>query len=494
MIQFFSERRFQVVFILFTSVLLLLGRQLDVGLTNFDDAFYAQKAKEIFDSENIWVVTYFGGPSFENPPLIFWLMGLAYKIFGVSTYAAVFFPAVLGVVTIYLTYRMALYLYQDTWVAFFAAFILLFPGMFLDGARRAMLDVPLACFVTAALFALHKALKDPRYYWLYGAMTACGILTKSFLGFWPLVIGAVYLFWRDRLGAFRVPQYWGGVALALVLGCFWYLVNWIKFGDVFVQSHFGRQHMTLIRSDYFDISQLKIFLGYGRDFLKTYWPWLPFTLGALWVFARKAFIRKEDGAALLWIWAVLVFVVMSTSKNQTQRYIFMIFPALAIMTAKTLSDWLTESTKEKLLPVVVGTCMLSMIVVNATPIKVKVTLAPRSVDARHLAPIINLNVPPGQSVRSYRLTRWNPKHVIYFFSDRNEEFPIQEPEELFKAIEEDPRSTWLTATFQFDRLQNDYPGRFYVIQANKTYTYFTAMENRDHVTYDYRNVDLPVVK
>ena len=50
----------------------MLGRQLDTGITNFDDAFYAQKAKEIYISGNLWIVTHDGTPSFENPPLPFW--------------------------------------------------------------------------------------------------------------------------------------------------------------------------------------------------------------------------------------------------------------------------------------------------------------------------------------------------------------------------------------------------------------------------------------
>ena len=58
----------------------MLGRQLDTGITNFDDAFYAQKAKEIYESGNLWIITHGGTPSFENPPSLFgsWLWHTAY--------------------------------------------------------------------------------------------------------------------------------------------------------------------------------------------------------------------------------------------------------------------------------------------------------------------------------------------------------------------------------------------------------------------------------
>ena len=72
-----NNKTFQIYFLVFFSLLIMLGRQLDTGITNFDDAFYAQKAKEIYLSGNLWIVTHGGTPSFENPPLPFWLMALA---------------------------------------------------------------------------------------------------------------------------------------------------------------------------------------------------------------------------------------------------------------------------------------------------------------------------------------------------------------------------------------------------------------------------------
>ena len=81
----FRPYSFQVVFLVYSSLLIFLGRQLDRGITNFDDAYYAIKAREIFSSDSLWVVTWNGTAIFfDNPPLPFWLTGLVYKVFGVS--------------------------------------------------------------------------------------------------------------------------------------------------------------------------------------------------------------------------------------------------------------------------------------------------------------------------------------------------------------------------------------------------------------------------
>jgi len=48
-----SNKTFQIIFLVYSSLLMFLGRQLDRGISNFDDSYYAQKAKEIFSSDSL---------------------------------------------------------------------------------------------------------------------------------------------------------------------------------------------------------------------------------------------------------------------------------------------------------------------------------------------------------------------------------------------------------------------------------------------------------
>ena len=171
------HKNFQVYVLVLISLLITLGRQLDTGITNFDDAFYAQKAKEIYDSGKFWIVTLAGKPDFANPPLPFWLMALAYSIFGVSSFSAVFSSALLGTGIVILTYRLADHLYKDSWIAFTSSLVLVFPGIFIDSARRAMVDIHLAFFVTLAIFAFVKAKTNKTCYLVFGLSTAAAILS-----------------------------------------------------------------------------------------------------------------------------------------------------------------------------------------------------------------------------------------------------------------------------------------------------------------------------
>lgn len=487
----FYNKTFQVFFLVCSSLLLFLGRQLDRGITNFDDAYYGQKAKEIFSSESLWVVLWGGNPSFDNPPLPFWLTGMAYKIFGVSGYATVFSSAIFGVLIIYLTYSICSYLYKDNWTSFLAAFVLIFPGMFLDSSRRGMLDITLAFFITAAMFCLLKGLENRKYYFFYGLMTGCAMLTKSVLGLFPVIIGIVFLFWHGKFRKILDPIYLLSIALALIIGCSWYVVNWYMFEDDFVRGHL---HQISLDRYFWSGGSLLYLFGYFKDMLKNYWPWLPFTAIGVFLFAKRGFKERDVSSMFLFLWASIPFVIMSTSRNQTLRYLFMAFPALGIITACTIASWLKDSQKEKALPWMIGIVMTIVLVVNVTPIQVKVSLNQNSPNVKDIAPYVRINTKPGEQIFNYGFSQWNPTQALAFYSDRFLGYPVKDLEVLIQKLKENPSGTWLSPVLKFRDLQKKIPGELYLIYGNQRFAYFTPMKNRENVIYDFSSAKLPFVR
>ena len=491
-----SNKTFQIVFLVYSSLLIFLGRQLDRGITNFDGAYYAIKAREIFSSDSLWVVTWNGSAHFfDNPPLPFWLTGLVYKIFGVSSYAAVFSSAIFGVLIVYLTYSLCNYLYKDNWTSFFAAFVLLFPGLFLDSSRRAMLDITLAFFVTASMYCLIKGLENRKFFLLYGLMAGCAVLTKSVLGFFPILIGILFMFWYGSFKKLFDLGFMTGVVVALLVGCSWYLVNWSMFGDLFIERHFKTTHMKLIPQNFLLDNPLYI-LGYLKDMMRNYWPWFPVTVAGVFLFARSAFREKNFRSMFLFLWVSIPFVIMSTSRNQTLRYLFMIFPAFGIITAHTLAGWLKDTQKDKALPWMVGVVMVTVLVINVTPVQLKVSLLYNNAEVRDLAPFVHANTPRKQGVSFYKISRWNPTQVLMFYSDRfvNWRNVPTEPEALFQEMEKNLRGTWLTKTQEFKKLEKNFPEKLYLIYGNEKFAYFTSAKNRENVVYDFSNLKLPIVR
>ncbi len=185
---------------------------------------------------------------------------------------------------------------------------------------------------------------------------------------------------------------------------------------------------------------------------------------------------------------------MSTSKNHTIRYVLMIFPALAIIVAKTFSDWLDSRKKDQAISCLAGIVCLTTVFVNATPFQAKVTLAESSKEVRQLASIIKLNIPENIKIGNFRLSFWNPKHAILFYSDRALENPITDTDELLKQLQSNPKKMWLSNSAQFKALKSQMPEAFYLIQANSKYAFFTSSQNRDSIQYDFSSMKIPNVK
>lgn len=464
-----------------------------MGISNYDEAFYAQKAKEILATGSFWIINYHGQPSFENPPLPLWAMALAFKMFGVSDYSVALPSALFGVATVLLTYRFAEYLFNDRWAAFLAGSILILPGIFVDYARRGMVDVTLVFFVTAALFCFMRATQNPRWHLLFGLFTALAVLTKSILGFFPLVIGLVYLVLSrpDPVLTRAGLYFWGGTILALVLGSSWYLINISQLGEWFTQGHFGwlLLHRGITGEDVVGVppkSDPFFFLGYFKALWKNYWPWLPVTAVGIVLFGRKAFRDGDNGRLFIFLWIAVIIGVMSAGRAQALRYILASFPALAILTAKTIGDWVPEQRKETFLACITGAVMAVVLFVNATEIEARVSLARNSVSVRHLAPAIRLNTPAGEAIGNYRLTVWNPRNAVIFYTDRFLSDPIQDTDELMRGLAERPNSTWLTTADEFKKLKEVFP--LHLIAAYEKYAYFTTEQNKDNIRYDFSGV------
>jgi len=140
--------------------------------------------------------------------------------------------------------------------------------------------------------------------------------------------------------------------------------------------------------------------------------------------------------------------------------------------------------------------MVTVLLVNVTPVQVKVSLNYNSAEVRDVAPFVNANTSPNQDINFYKLSKWNPTQALIFYSDRfvNWQNVPTDPNALFKEMEKDLTGTWLTSIWEFEKLEQDFPGEFYLIYGNKKFAYFTSLKNRENIIYDFSKMKLPVVR
>ncbi|MFQ5443523.1 MAG: hypothetical protein ACE5EK_02790 [Nitrospinales bacterium] len=218
-----------------------------------------------------------------------------------------------------------------------------------------------------------------------------------------------------------------------------------------------------------------------------YWPWLPFAVIGFVAFSKKAIREKDSQRLFVLLWISAFFVIMSAVRFQTLRYILPIFPAMAILVAKTIGDWLSEERKEKSLPYMVGIIMALVLLINATVFETRrsSSLRTKTVAIKNLAPVVKLNTTPGEEILNYRLSPLKPRNTLMFYGERFIAHPISDPQELLAKMEEQPKSTGLTTFKEFEQLKNSFPGKFYLIQSKKKYAYFTLQKKRDNIRYDF---------
>jgi 4-amino-4-deoxy-L-arabinose transferase-like glycosyltransferase len=221
-----------------------------------DEGRYAQIPKEMLQSGEWVVPTLQGEPYLDKPPLMYWLIALSYRVFGVSPEAARLVPAVcvhLTILAVYLLGRRSL----GERAAFWAAVLLSVAPGFVSIARLLVLDGLLVLCVAVSVLCGFEAVRTGRLklgWWVAAALASgLGFLTKGpiseVLLFVPLLAFS-YLASGDRevAGGERVARVrWHHYALffAIVVGVSvpWYVAIYQR--EPAFLKHFFWEHNVL---------------------------------------------------------------------------------------------------------------------------------------------------------------------------------------------------------------------------------------------------------
>jgi 4-amino-4-deoxy-L-arabinose transferase-like glycosyltransferase len=413
-----------IIIIFMLAVTLMMSKLGGSGLATYDDAFYAQKAKEILSTGDWMTMHYDGNAHFENPPFFMWLIAGSYKIFGINEYAAKFPSALMGVMTVLLIYYFGRYLFNE-WIGFFSALILSTTNVFTRYAGRAMVDVALSFFITLALFAMILGIrKNPRYFLLWGLCISVSVLIKSVLGFFPAVITILFLLLTRRWKILTNLYFIIGTLCILTLGFSWYIHQTILYGDVFLKIHFG----WLIFERGFEAQSTAWYdhLSYAKDLVEYYWPWLPIFIFGIWKFLKRA-AEKKEAEMLCLLWVSTIFLIMSCMQTRVMWYIMPMFPAAAIICGVTLDEWLGEKRRvvhAKFWLVLTG---FVIVFVNATPIRLS---KERERDTRIIAPYVQKFASHHQRVMAFRQSYHSLNNALLFYSDYSASPMLQNYDEL----------------------------------------------------------------
>ncbi|MFC1570616.1 ArnT family glycosyltransferase [Candidatus Omnitrophota bacterium] len=342
-------RNSHYIFILLAVAIFLFFFNLgSTALTDPDETFYAQTAKEM-TAQGEWVTPHiFGEPQFEKPVFYYWLIMASYKIFGINEFAARFPSAIFGIIGVLGIYFLGRLLFSKE-CGFFSGLILATSMQYLVLARGCVTDMVLGTFIMLTLLCfLLGWMKERRsWYFLAAVCASLAVLTKGPIGlFIPgltvLIYTAVTGEWKKFL---KIPFFWCIVIFVLV-GLPWYLAVIREHGAIFIGEFFGFQNVTRFLHPEHRIGASPLF--YIPIVIAGFFPWSIFFPVSCWnMFKTRVNPEKLKATGIfLAAWFGVVFIFFSISRTKLVTYIFPLYPAMAIVTARLFERFFALKREE----------------------------------------------------------------------------------------------------------------------------------------------------
>lgn len=178
-----------VVLAVMTAILCFAANHLLV-VTDPVESNYALTAKEMLASGDYVSPRIFGNYWYDKPIFFYWELIAAFKLFGISNFAARFFPALFGVAGILLAYAFTARLY-DKKTGFFTGLILLTTVEYFYLSKAVITDMTLFVFYSACLMAFYIAYSENGRP-LLCSLRLCRSLRFDQRPYRPLAAGAHY--------------------------------------------------------------------------------------------------------------------------------------------------------------------------------------------------------------------------------------------------------------------------------------------------------------
>lgn len=327
------------------------------GLIGADEPRYAQVAREMLERHD-WITPTLGGqPWLEKPPLYYWQAMLAYRIFGVSDWAARL-PSAIDATFLVLAGYFFLRRFRRGF-ELDGALIAASSAGIMGYAHAASMDMALAAAFTIGMLGWWAWRESGKQIYLaafYGFM-ALGTLAKGPVA--PFLALVVIVFYAAAVRELRLvlKTLWlPGICLFCVIALPWYFAVQVRnpefFREFIVEHNLGRFSRNLYH-------HTEPFWYYLPVTAMALLPWMVFVIAALvqslrkWWAERKSIAASRDGienqiSIFACCWLVLPVVFFSISQSKLPGYILPAIPAGALLLADYLRHHLQRSEDERI--------------------------------------------------------------------------------------------------------------------------------------------------
>jgi len=344
------QRRAVITLLLLSSLTFLFGLGTQ-AITDSDEAFYAEAAREMVEGRD-WITPHFNYEErWQKPILYYWFTAAAFAGTAPSEFMARFGSALSGIGVVLLTWAAGRRLTANergAWIA--GAIAATCFGCFMM-ARAALPDLPLACFITATIWCAMRAVdlaeRSPAAWAaLSGLAAGLGFLTKGPVALVVPAIVLIPIWWRERGHLVIRPSH---AALALLLfaiaGLPWYAAMLARHGMAYLQSFFVGDNLERFATTRYNDARAVWY--YVPILLGGLLPWTMFLLVLPWRPLRaivRGRRRLTDEEWRLLIWTVVPLLVFTASVGKQPRYILPVLPPIAMMLGAGIANRIDASS------------------------------------------------------------------------------------------------------------------------------------------------------
>ena len=310
--RYLSARYWIIIPILAATIFYILPSGI-LPFEDADEATYALVVREMLRGGDWLTLHLFDQTWIDKPPLLFWLMAISAKIFGLKEFALRLPVALLGVVAIFLTTKISYELTKNKLAALFGGLALVFFPLFLAAAKNVRFDVPVIAAILSALFFFLRGRSRQTFLSGVGISLAIGIMFKSIISLLAVPVLLIFSFFlKDWRWIFN-KYFWIGNLLGLSIAIPWHAYEIYVIGWEFLWRYFGF-HFSLAAQN---VIHSQITTGYALwVFLKYSFPWS--ALFPVAIFTFLTLIRYLNFYPVLrpiisYGWSILVSVLALSS-------------------------------------------------------------------------------------------------------------------------------------------------------------------------------------
>jgi 4-amino-4-deoxy-L-arabinose transferase-like glycosyltransferase len=330
-----KRKWFEIFTIIFIAGFIMFFQLGHLSLLDPDEPVYAQTAREMIAANDLISPRIYGDFWYDKPPMYYWLVAGAFKLFGQNEFAARFPSALLAVCGVLVVYFAGKSIFNNR-AGLIAALVLSTSIEYFYLGKAAVTDMTLTFFLTVSLlFYLQK-----RYYIAYIA-AGLAVLTKGPIGLaFPAMIIFIHLILTRNLGQWKHIKIFRGGLLVLAVSLPWYLAMYYFHGMDFINTFLGYHNITRFLQPEHPNGTLWYY--YIPVLIVGFFPWIIFLAQSVWTAIRSQHNPNSNILHFLVIWAVVVFGFFTASQTKLISYILPMYPPLALIVGWYVDKCITE--------------------------------------------------------------------------------------------------------------------------------------------------------